>query len=74
MAKTASKTTKRKPLAVEPHRSSRAGRTGVTVYLKPDAMKELRLIGVEENATLQVMMIQATNLFFKSRGKAAVAS
>jgi hypothetical protein len=52
---------------------SRAGRTGVTFYLKPDAMKQLRFIGVEENSTLQGLMIEATNMLFKSRGKAEVA-
>ena len=52
---------------------SRIGKKGVTFYLKPDAMKQLRSIGVEEDATLQGLMIEAANMLFKSRGKAEIA-
>ena len=51
---------------------SRIGKKGVTFYLEPDAMKQLRSIGVEEDATLQGLMIEAANMLFKSRGKAVV--
>lgn len=52
---------------------SRAGKKGVTFYLEPDAMKQLRSIGVEEDATLQGLMIEAANMLFRSRGKAEIA-
>lgn len=52
---------------------SRAGKKGVTFYLEPDAMKQLRSIGVDEDATLQGLMIEAANMLFKSRGKAEIA-
>ncbi|MGC9271855.1 ribbon-helix-helix domain-containing protein, partial [Acidiphilium sp.] len=52
---------------------SRVGKKGVTFYLDPDAMKQLRGIGVEEDVTLQGLMIEAANMLFKSRGKAEIA-
>jgi len=52
---------------------SRVGKKGVTFYLAPDAMKQLRSIGVEEDATLQGLMIEAANMLFRSRGKAEIA-
>jgi len=52
---------------------SRVGKKGVTFYLEPDAMKQLRSIGVDEDATLQGLMIEAANMLFKSRGKTEIA-
>ncbi len=63
----------RKNIAQGTRPPSRAGRTGVTFYLEPDAMKQLRFIGVEESSTLQGLMLEATNMLFKSRGKAEIA-
>jgi hypothetical protein len=36
-------------------------------------MKQLRNIGVDEDASLQALMIEATNLLFKSRRRAEIA-
>lgn len=52
---------------------SRIGKKGVTFYLEPAAMKQLRSMGVEEDSTLQALMIQATNLLFRARGKSELA-
>lgn len=52
---------------------SRIGKKGVTFYLQPGAMKQLRSIGVDEDASLQALMIEATNLLFKSRRRAEIA-
>jgi hypothetical protein len=52
---------------------SRVGKKGVTFYLKPDAMKQLRSLGLDEDRTLQGLMIEASNMLFKSRGKAEIA-
>ena len=49
---------------------SRIGKKGVTFYLQPDAVKELHSIGLEEDRTLQALMIEAVNMLFKSRGRA----
>jgi hypothetical protein len=53
---------------------SRVGKKGVTFYLKPDAMKQLRGVGLDEDNTLQGLMIEATKMLFKSRGKAEIAT
>ena len=49
--------------------ASRVGKKGVTFYLQPDAVKQLHTIGLEEDQTLQALMIEAVNMLFKSRGK-----
>lgn len=49
---------------------SRAGKRAVTFYLEPGVFKELRTLSVEEGTTLQVLMIEATNMLFKSRERA----
>ena len=53
---------------------SRIGKKGVTFYLKPDAVKQLRTISVDEETTLQALMIEAANMLLKSRGKAQIAT
>lgn len=52
---------------------SRIGKKGVTFYLEPDVVKQLRTISVNEETTLQALMIEAANMLFKSRGKAEIA-
>ncbi len=52
---------------------SRVGKKGVTFYLKPNAVKQLRTVGLDEDTTLQALMIEATNMLFKSRGKTEIA-
>ena len=46
----------------------------MTFYLKPDAAKQLRTISVDEETTLQALMIEAANMLFKSRGKVQIAT
>ena len=52
---------------------SRVGKRSVTIYLELDAVKQLRSIGVNEDHTLQDLMIEAVNMLFKGRGKAETA-
>jgi hypothetical protein len=52
---------------------SRIGKKGVTFYLEPSAVKQLRGIGLEEDKSLQALMIEAANMLFKSRKKAEIA-
>lgn len=52
---------------------SRMGKKGVTFYLQPEVVKQLRTIGLQEDKTLQTLMIEAANMLFKSRGKAEIA-
>ena len=53
---------------------SRIGKKGVTFYLKPDAAKQLRTISVDEETTLQALMIEAANMLFKGRGKVQIVT
>ncbi len=62
-----------KPTARSAVAPSRIGKKGVTFYLEPDAIKLLRTISVNEETTLQALMIEATNTLFKSRGKSEIA-
>ena len=48
---------------------SRIGKKGVTFYLEPIVVKQLRRLSVDEDTSLQALMVEATNLLFKSRGK-----
>lgn len=57
------------PSAPSGRAPSRVGKKGVTVYLEPDVVKQLRGIGLNEDKTLQALMIEAVNMLFKSRGK-----
>lgn len=52
---------------------SRIGKKGVTFYLEPEAVRQLRTLSVNEDTTLQALMIEAANMLFKSRGKAEIA-
>jgi hypothetical protein len=52
---------------------SRIGKKGVTFYLEPDAVKQLRAISFEEETTLQALMVEATNMLFRTRSKATIA-
>jgi hypothetical protein len=71
MAATSTNTTEHKAKSTQA--PSRVGKKGVTFYLKPDAMKQLRSLGLDEDSTLQGLMIEATNMLFQSRGKAEIA-
>ena len=62
-----------KPILSGGRPASRIGKKGVTFYLEPDAMKQLRGIGLDEDKTLQALMIEASNMLFKSRGKTEIA-
>ena len=62
-----------KPLVISARAPSRIGKKGVTFYLEPDAVKQLRRIGLDEDKSLQALMIEAANMLFKSRGKNEIA-
>ena len=48
---------------------SRVGKKGVTFYLQPVAVKQLRRLSVEEDTTMQALLVEATNMLFRSRDK-----
>ncbi len=52
---------------------SRVGKKPLTAFFDPDAIKQLKLIGIEEDKTIQSMTEEAINDFFAKHGKAQIA-
>lgn len=52
---------------------SRIGKKAVTVWFEPDAVRQLKLIGLEKGTTMQEMMREALNDFFAKNRKAQIA-
>jgi predicted HicB family RNase H-like nuclease len=52
---------------------SREGQRAVTLYVKPEAHKQLRLLGVEQGVSVQELMTEALNALFKKHGKSLIA-
>ncbi|MBT5303679.1 MAG: hypothetical protein HON76_18170 [Candidatus Scalindua sp.] len=52
---------------------SRKGKKPLIAYFDPAVIKQLKLIGIEEDMTLQGMTEEAVNDFFVKRGKAQIA-
>ena len=54
-------------------RPSRKDKRHIGGYFSPDVYKQLRLIGVEKDMTMQDMMAEAFNAFFKINDKPPIA-
>lgn len=52
---------------------SRIGKKAVTVWFEPDAVRQLKLIGIEKGVTMQEMMRESLNDFFAKNRKAEIA-
>ena len=52
---------------------SRIGQRVVTFYVKPEAHKQLRLLGVEEGISVQELMVDALNDLFRKHGRSIIA-
>ena len=52
---------------------SRIGKKAVTVWFEPDAVRQLKLIGIEKGMTMQEMMRESLNDFFAKNRKAQIA-
>lgn len=52
---------------------SRTGQRAVTVYVKPEAHKQLRLLGLEQGASVQELMTEALNDLFRKHGRSLIA-
>ena len=52
---------------------SRIGQRVVTFYVKPEAHKQLRLLGVEEGSSVQELMVDALNDLFRKHGRSIIA-
>ena len=60
----------RENLSVPP---SRRGKKAITVYFEPDVIKQLKLVGIEEDKSMQDMIAEALNDYFAKHGKRAIA-
>ena len=74
-AKEAQAPTPERETASEPSERapSRRGRRAVTFYTTPEAHKQLRLLSVELDRSVQALGIEALNALFAQHGKAQIA-
>lgn len=52
---------------------SRSGQRVVTFYIKPEAHKQLRLLGLEQGRSVQELMVETLNDLFNKYGKSQIA-
>lgn len=53
--------------------SSRAGKRVLSVFITPEAWKQLRTLAIEEETTTQALGIEAVNMLFAARQKNRIA-
>lgn len=53
---------------------SRKGKKAISGFFDPTVSKQLRMLGIEEDRTVQSMLGEALNLLFEKYGKDAIAS
>ena len=56
-----------------PVASTREGKRAATVYLDPEALKQLQLVALHEGVSLQSLLIEGVNAVFETRGKPRIA-
>jgi len=61
------------PRPKQPRAASRVGKRLVTAYVDPMALKQLQLISVEEETTIQALLIEGLNAVFTARGRTRIA-
>ena len=59
--------------AVTARAPSRNGQRAVTLYVKPEAHKQLRLLGLEHGTSVQDLMTEALNDLFRKHGRSLIA-
>jgi hypothetical protein len=52
---------------------SRIGRSQMSTWQTPEAVKQLRIMAAEEETTSQALIAEALNLLFSKRGKPPIA-
>lgn len=52
---------------------SRTGQRAVTLYVKPEAHKQLRLLAVNAGSSVQDLMTEALNDLFRKHGRTLIA-
>ena len=53
---------------------SRKGTAPVTVHLSPDARRILRQLALDEDSSVQALMVEAVNMLLAQRGKPEIAA
>lgn len=61
------------PVAKYPVCPSRTGKRQVSGYFAPDAIKQMHLLGLERDTTVQALLEEALNDLFRKYGKSAIA-
>jgi len=56
-----------------PVAATRQGKRVASVYLEPEAQKQLHLIAVHEGKTIQDLLIEGVNAVFAARGQSRIA-
>ena len=56
-----------------PVASTREGKRAATLYLDPEALKQLQFVALDEGASLQSLLIEGVNAVFEKRGKPRIA-
>lgn len=56
-----------------PVASTREGKRAATLYLDPEALKQLQFVALDEGASLQTLLIEGVNAVFEKRGKPRIA-
>ena len=51
----------------------REGKRAATVYLEPEALKQLQFLALDEGVSLQSLLIEGVNAVFEKRGKSRLA-
>lgn len=51
---------------------SREGQRAVTLYVKPEAHKQLRLLALDQGASIQDLMSEALNDLFRKHGRSQI--
>ncbi|AHB48970.1 hypothetical protein W911_12030 [Hyphomicrobium nitrativorans NL23] len=57
----------------KPQVATRVGRRAVTVWISAEAFRQLHLIGLDKECSVQDMGVEAFNDFFRKHDKSAVA-
>jgi hypothetical protein len=61
------------PARKYPVAKTREGKRVATVYLEPEALRQLKRIGFDEERTVQELLIEGVNAIFEKRGLSRIA-
>ena len=62
-----------KPRAVSPTPSNRLGKKSITGWFEADVLKQLKMIGLDKDMSIQQMVGEALNDFFAKNGRPQIA-